>query len=294
MKKDYDAICSAVPEFSRIASLDDFMRMRTLVNSRIFGIKIDGEENDSVVPFADMFNYKYRSNMTYWSYDELNEGFVVRTKENVKAGQEIYVYYGNKPNSSFFLFYGFVVEDNVNDDVTLVSPKGFDFPLSQLKRELVGTRFKESCFRVSRNPDDSKFQKFLSYLRFLVFDESPEKLKFLVETVPETRKLALSFVSVENEKKALDLLANLCRDQLKSYPTTIEEDQKLLEKSNLTYNQRNCILFRASEKCTLNLLTQAAHKGLRVLEGEPLTEENSKTRYYVELKHAVDYNEMPN
>jgi hypothetical protein len=52
MKKDYDSICTVVPEFSDIASLNDFMRMRTLVNSRIFGIKVDGEENDSVVPFA--------------------------------------------------------------------------------------------------------------------------------------------------------------------------------------------------------------------------------------------------
>eukprot|EP00826_Nyctotherus_ovalis_P044151 TRINITY_DN4751_c0_g2_i1.p3 TRINITY_DN4751_c0_g2~~TRINITY_DN4751_c0_g2_i1.p3 ORF type:complete len:192 (-),score=62.82 TRINITY_DN4751_c0_g2_i1:345-920(-) len=182
MKKDYDVICSVVSEFSRIASLNDFMRMRTLVNSRIFGIKIDGEENDSVVPFADMFNYKYRSNMTYWSYDELNEGFVVRTKEDVKAGQEIYVYYGNKSNSSFFLFYGFVVEDNANDDVTLARPKTPDFPLSELKRELLSNRFKESCFRVSRNPDDCKFQKFLSYLRFLAFDESPEKVQRIVRS----------------------------------------------------------------------------------------------------------------
>lgn len=52
MQKDYNRICKAAPEFEKIASLKDFMTTRCLVNSRIFGTKIDGIENDSIVPFA--------------------------------------------------------------------------------------------------------------------------------------------------------------------------------------------------------------------------------------------------
>ena len=52
MKKDYDEICEAAPEFVDIATLEDFMKMRSLVNSRIFGIRIKNMECDSVVPFA--------------------------------------------------------------------------------------------------------------------------------------------------------------------------------------------------------------------------------------------------
>jgi len=194
MKEDYGSICTAVPEFADIASLNDFMRMRTLVNSRIFGIKVDGEENDSVVPFAgrlhlkaiDMFNYKYKSNMTYWTYDELSKGFVVRAKENIKAGEEIYVYYGNKPNSSFLLFYGFVVEDNVNDDVTLNCSRVGGDALKELKQELVGRKYLECNFRVSRNPDDYKFQKFLSYLRLVTFNESEERVYIFINISSKT------------------------------------------------------------------------------------------------------------
>ena len=51
MKKDYETICKIAPEF-RAHSLADFMRIRSLVNSRIFGTKIDDIENDSIVPFA--------------------------------------------------------------------------------------------------------------------------------------------------------------------------------------------------------------------------------------------------
>jgi len=52
MEKDYKRICDAAPEFAKIASLYDFMKTRTLVNSRIFGTKINGEEDDSIVPYA--------------------------------------------------------------------------------------------------------------------------------------------------------------------------------------------------------------------------------------------------
>jgi len=52
MEKDYTRICKVAPEFAKVATLEDFMRTRALVNSRIFGTKIDGEENDSIVPYA--------------------------------------------------------------------------------------------------------------------------------------------------------------------------------------------------------------------------------------------------
>jgi hypothetical protein len=114
--------------------------------------------------------------MTYWTYDELSKGFVVKAKENIKSGEEIYVYYGNKPNSSFFLFYGFVVEDNVNDDATLNCSRVGEDALKEAKQELVGRKYLECNFRVSRSPDDCKFQKFLSYLRFVKFNESEEQV----------------------------------------------------------------------------------------------------------------------
>lgn len=54
MKKDYDRICSSAPEFKH-HTLNDFMRIRCLVNSRIFGTVIDNDENDSIVPYAGLY-----------------------------------------------------------------------------------------------------------------------------------------------------------------------------------------------------------------------------------------------
>ncbi len=37
-----------------------------------------------------MFNYKYQSSMTHWTYDEASEGFVVRAKEDIDRGKEVF------------------------------------------------------------------------------------------------------------------------------------------------------------------------------------------------------------
>jgi hypothetical protein len=52
MEKDYKKICQAAPEFKSFGKLEDFMKTRALVNSRIFGTKIDGQDDDSIVPLA--------------------------------------------------------------------------------------------------------------------------------------------------------------------------------------------------------------------------------------------------
>lgn len=106
--------------------------------------------------------------------------------------------------------------------------------------------------------------------------------------------MALPFISIENEKKALSLLKDICCDQLKLYPTTIEEDEKLLEEENLGHSQRNCIIFRMSEKNTLKLLIDAAQSGLKILEGEVLTEDDSRVKYFIELKELINQTVMLN
>ena len=95
-------------------------------------------------------------------------------------------------------------------------------------------------------------------------------------------------ISLENEKLTLQLLTDICSEQLKYYPTTAEEDERMLKGNSLTYNQRNCIMFRASEKNTLRLLIEVAQRGMQILEGGLLTEEESKIRYFLELKHAFN------
>ena len=62
------------------------------------------------------------------------------------------------------------------------------------------------------------------------------------------KALNIEPISIENEYKTMSLLKELCEDKLSKYPNTYEHDLQLLKDPNLTYNQRNCILYRSSEK----------------------------------------------
>ena len=79
------------------------------------------------------------------------------------------MYYGNKANSSFFLFYGFVIENNENDDVTLTVGLDPNDPLKEAKEKLLGPACNTQKIKVGRTTDDAKFPKIMSYLRFVAF-----------------------------------------------------------------------------------------------------------------------------
>lgn len=177
MKKDYDRICKAAPEFFGIATLEDFMRARALVNSRIFGTTIDKVSDDSIVPFADMFNYKYMADMTNWTFSAEKNAFLVKAKQHINAGEEIYVYYGNKPNSNFFQFYGFVIEDNENDEVILKFSINPDDKLRTEKMEILKKSSSEIKFKTTIKIEDKKFDELMSYLRFINFEGDAMTLK---------------------------------------------------------------------------------------------------------------------
>lgn len=185
MAKDYKRICEAAPEFRAMATVDDFMKTRALVNSRIFGTKIDKLEDDSIVPYADMFNYKFKSDMTHWTFSEEKKSFVIKAKDNIKRGEEIYVYYGNKPNTNFFMFYGFVIENNENDEVILnISLKPSD-SLKGIKQSLLDRESDPRKMKISESAEDQKFQKMMSYLRFVEFAGTEAFLRDVIRNFQE-------------------------------------------------------------------------------------------------------------
>ena len=57
IKKDYDSICEAVPEYKQFP-IKEFSEIRMMVSSRIFGINIKNLKTDGFVPMADMLNHK--------------------------------------------------------------------------------------------------------------------------------------------------------------------------------------------------------------------------------------------
>jgi len=72
-------------------------------------------------------------------------------------------------------------------------------------------------------------------------------------------------ISKDNELAAWQHIRLIAKEALRLYPTTLKKDKKKLKKHKkdikiLTQNERNCILYRISEKVALEFLIDCADK----------------------------------
>lgn len=75
----------------------------------------DPDECLALLPFADLFNHSSGGcNVTFSS-----EAYKFTTKQKVSAGEEIFTNYGEHNNDFLLAEYGFVLDDNKHDAVTL-------------------------------------------------------------------------------------------------------------------------------------------------------------------------------
>jgi len=115
LRREYDNIKRAVPEFG-IFTADEFVWARLVVITRIFGLVIDGNKTDGLVPYADMLNHK-RPRETKWTFDDSRHGFIITSLKTIARGEQVFDSYGRKCNSRFFVNYGFSLDDNSDNRV---------------------------------------------------------------------------------------------------------------------------------------------------------------------------------
>jgi hypothetical protein len=58
----------------------------------------------------------------------------------------------------------------------------------------------------------------------------------------------------------------MSQEALARYPQTLEEDYEILKRTDLTFNERNCTLFRSGEKEILVFLIEMSDYVLNLLE----------------------------
>ena len=129
--------------------------------------------------------------------------------------------------------------------------------------------------------------EFMSWLRFVEYDENithiyhykgavlqaAQKYKKNEESDSEDEGTSKQFkandlppTSIRSEKKALERLYRHAKEQYDAYPTSIEEDDKILEREDLTFNERNCVLYRHGEKKILLYLMSMTKRLLPLLD----------------------------
>jgi histone-lysine N-methyltransferase SETD3 len=255
-----------------------------MVSSRIFGMNILGKKTDGFVPMADMLNHK-RPKQTSWTYTDEKEGFVIEALKDIPRNEQVYDSYGKKCNSRFFLNYGFIVENNDGNEVPIkvYYPESDD--KKEMKKEMIHDNSDFKKFRVTDNFNENIMHEFMSWLRFVEFDEN---ITLLIDYQARAatqgpmqdsdsddaaddpnrgfKAKDLPPLSVRNEQKVLLRMKLEATKLLHNYPHTYEEDMELLEKNeDLTFNTRNALLMRSGEKKILLHVIDFADTMVRLL-----------------------------
>lgn len=161
--------------------------------------------------------------------------------------------------------------------------------MKQVKQDMLKDHSDFKKFRVVENLEDKVMHEFLSWIRFVEFDENITLImqyqSAAIQAANRNRRgddsdsdddsdaskgfkaKDLPPLSIRNERKVLEKIYKLSKESYDKYETTLEEDLKILEeRTDLTFNERNCVLYRSGEKQILKFLMTSAQKMLPLLD----------------------------
>ena len=271
--EEYNLICKHVPEMKKY-SLESYMKIKTLVISRIFFVKIDNVDERIIVPYADMFNHHYEKiGQSFWKYDSQSKEFVVTAQKQIPRGESICENYGQKPNFRFLFYYGFVIEENILNAVYIDIFLEEKDPLLEIKRKMIGVsnlKIQRCTFFNDFSQNDNNL--FFSLMRFICYKGEPTFLLEHLDPQPvdiiniksTKRKVNLEHYSIENEILMHQKIILIVEQNLSKYKTTIEEDLQIL-KTNLNFNQRNTRVLLKCDKQLYEMMREMSHKSIELL-----------------------------
>ncbi|XVE69022.1 hypothetical protein DITRI_Ditri09bG0116300 [Diplodiscus trichospermus] len=130
IKKDFAAIVPALeqfPEFFESITLKDFMRAYFLVTSRAW----ESTKGLSLIPFTDFMNHDGVSNSIVLFNEDKMWSEVIADR-NYAPGEEVLISYGNFPNATLLLDFGFTLPHNIRDQVQM----RLNIPRNDILREM--------------------------------------------------------------------------------------------------------------------------------------------------------------
>ena len=282
MEMDYNKLCEKIENFKNF-SFEKFCKARLIISSRIFGISINNNKTDALVPFADLLNHR-RPRQTQWFFDDEKDAFIVQAVEDINIGQEIFDSYGKKTNYRFLLNYGFTLENKDMGEYPLTINFNNEYPLYNMKKNFFKNKYDFiRTFNLNNNFQESQILELISYLRFLLYEENINDLfkKILSNRKALNEEIAINYyffypINKDMEIKVLSHLKYLCEKELGKYPTTILQDQKIYKenknKKDFNFNYRNCLLLLISEKSVLIYYIQFCDYCLQLLKSKKITE----------------------
>jgi hypothetical protein len=195
-------------------TFDLFSWATDTVNCRSFGKRI---KYVSLVPLADNLNH---SNVqTKYSYDG-NVFKLFPTGNNfVKQGEEAFNSYGRRSNTDLIFNYGFALENNEWDEVSLVLALAPEAASNPRKRRLLAGSI------VAKLKKNEECRSLFTFFRVSAANE--EDLNKMCG--PNPSMMNYDFQSFDHELRSLNMCKRELQAILSTFPTTIEEDERILK-----------------------------------------------------------------
>ncbi|KAI8715097.1 Ribosomal lysine N-methyltransferase 4 [Fusarium sp. LHS14.1] len=217
----------------------------------------EGKSMMGMVPMADILNADAEFN-AHVNHEE--ESLTVTSLRPIKAGEEIFNYYGPHPNSELLRRYGYVTERHSRYDVVEIpwdvveSVMRLSFGISgqvlkKLRHNLEEEEEFEDTFVLERETGEVNSDgTFSGPARF---ESMPEDLQEQLKTFLKGVKKAQT-EAIPDKRKRDEIhhavLAKTLQALVSKYPTSTSEDQILLQKQDLSQRTRMAIEVRLGEK----------------------------------------------
>ncbi|EGZ30473.1 hypothetical protein PHYSODRAFT_553476 [Phytophthora sojae] len=238
--------------FDEFFSLENYKWALSTIWSRFGDVPVAKQSFKAMVPVFDMLNHDPEAEMSHF-FDMSTQRFKLVSHQHWNAGAQMFINYGPLSNHKLLALYGFVIIGNPFDAVEMWLPMDeASTKFFQEKEQLLLTNGLDHA----TNPFE------------LVADESNDLLLMAAriqeidcETVEEFEELANKalegeMISLENEQEALTRLIYTLEKMLESFPTSIEEDDILLEqddkKTDNLNHERMAVAVRRSDKYILS------------------------------------------
>lgn len=283
LRKNYDEIFpfffDSFPKVfdKKTFNFDNFEWALSTVWRRSFFVREKNDQTAAVfIPLLDRFNHGPVE--THFRLDEDADLLEITVKSAFKKGEQVYVSRGPKSNLELLLDFGYVLEENPNDNVALNVRMTGDDKLAKLKVSLLQLAGLEGNATYLLY-DSLISQELLKALRIqLLRDTELEKYE---------RVTSGKSVSLGNELRVLRAILAACNNMLQQYKTTVEEDEQLL-KTKLPLRERSAVVLRRNEKKIIGSVMLEVSKRWRDILLEGFAETNQEDDEMEAIRKQAD------
>lgn len=244
---EYDALAGHLPP-DMLFSEREYMWAKGIARSRLLNVHFMTDA--AMVPLADMMNHALDENVEWGG--ESKRGFVCTAARAIGPGQTLTLSYGpTRGNGALFVYYGFTIEDNPNDETEIRLPL--------LNGEAPGqasgnaTIAGNTCVHTPiASHADERTRALLRHLRLL-----QENAAGASGERP---------ISRANELAALAMLENACRQRLSEFGAL--DSAACAPAETASPRLRDALRVRDGEIRVLHYLLALAATGIAFLRGE--------------------------